>query len=322
MERIIALIGPELERLEAFLLDSILTDVDFIKKVASYVIKSGGKRIRPILLILSSRLSGDSSDRYLLYAASIEFIHTATLLHDDVVDNAKVRRGKIAANVLFGNESSVLIGDYLYSRAFDLMVKEGDTEILKILAKTTNLLSEGEILELVKTSDIEIKEEEYFKIIERKTAALFSAACEIGGLLGNLDKKRIEALRDFGYYFGLIFQITDDILDYTSCESVFGKKIGTDLKEGKVTLPLIKALRDTSQKERLYIKRVLEKKNQKKEDFQKVKNLIEKYGGISYAFSKIHEFSRKAKERLLLFPPSEYRVALSELIDFLLVRKV
>lgn len=321
MEKIVRPLASELQRLESYLSSSLRTDVEFIRTVSEYVIRAGGKRIRPILLILSSRLCGDNSDRYLPYAASIEFIHTATLLHDDVIDDAKLRRGKSTANVLFGNESTILIGDFLYSRAFDLMVQEGDKEILAIMAKATNLLSEGEILELIMTGNVEIKEEEYLEIIEKKTAVLFSAACEIGAILGHAPKEKREALRELGKSSGLIFQITDDILDYTSSEQVLGKTIGTDLREGKVTLPLIRALSKASPRERSYVRKVLKEKETRPEELEQVRGIIEKYGGISYALSVCSELAREAKAKLLPFSDSPYKEAFLALIDFLLYRK-
>jgi octaprenyl-diphosphate synthase len=321
MEKIAEKLAPELSKLESFLTSSLRTEVGFIRTVSEYVIKAGGKRIRPILLILSCRLCGDTSDRYLPYAASIEFIHTATLLHDDVIDDAKVRRGKSTANVLFGNPSTILIGDFLYSRAFDLMVSEGSREILAIMARATNLLSEGEILELIMTGNVELKEEEYLEIIEKKTAVLFSAACEIGAILGAAPSDKREALSELGRSLGLIFQIKDDVLDYTSSEQILGKKIGTDLKEGKVTLPLIKALREANRRERVYLERVLRKKAPAFEDFERVRGVIEKYNGIAYALSLCLELAKKAREELLAFPDNPYRQDLLALIDYLVERE-
>ena len=237
----------------------LTTRIPFIRDVVHHLTKSGGKRIRPILVILSSRLCGCRSDEHLPYAAIVEFIHTATLLHDDVVDNAETRRGAATANILWGNEPSVLVGDFLFTKSFDLMVAHHNEEILKVMSKATTDLAEGEIMELLKTSDAQTLEEEYYEVIASKTAVLLSAACEIGALLGGVEHEKRIALRDFGFHMGMAFQLTDDLLDYTSTDRTLGKDAGRDLKEGKVTLPLIHALKTATQTERESIEENLSK---------------------------------------------------------------
>ncbi len=260
MEEVVKLIKEDLDKLENSIEELLTTKVTFIRDVVHHLIKSGGKRIRPILVILSSKLCGYEDDGHLPYAAIVEFIHTATLLHDDVVDNAETRRGSATANTVWGNEASVLVGDFLFSKSFDLMVNGRNEEILRVMSKATTDLAEGEILELLKTSDAKTLEEEYFEVIACKTAVLLSAACEIGGLLGQVDAEKRAALRDFGFHIGMAFQLTDDLLDYTSSDSTLGKDAGRDLKEGKVTLPLIHALASVTASERETIEAGLTKR--------------------------------------------------------------
>jgi octaprenyl-diphosphate synthase len=320
MESVLTLIREDLELLEVAIEKMVTTKVDFIKKIVSHIIKSGGKRVRPILLILSSKLCGYNGDKHIAYAAIVEFIHTSTLLHDDVVDNAKTRRGSSTANIVWGNEPSVLVGDFLFSKSFDLMVEGNSLDILRVMSKTTTALAEGEILELVQTSDIETGESEYYEIITNKTAVLFSAACEVGAILGNADMKTRQALRDFGHHFGVAFQLTDDVLDYTSKDAVLGKHVGTDLEEGKVTLPLIHAMKYASDKEKARIKRIIEKRKPTVKDFEGVKNLIRQYGGTDYTLKTAGNHTAKAKELVGSLPPSPYREAFLTLTDYMLKR--
>ncbi|MCX8022849.1 MAG: polyprenyl synthetase family protein [Syntrophorhabdaceae bacterium] len=321
MEKVLKFVEEDLKRLEESIEKLVTTRVGFIKEIVNYIIKAGGKRIRPILVILCSKMCGYKGEKYITYAAIVEFIHTATLLHDDVVDNAKTRRGTSTANTIWGNEASVLVGDFLYAKSFELMGEEDNLEIVKVMARTTKLLSEGEILELVKTSDITTKEEEYFEIIGNKTAILFSAACEIGSILGKADPDTRGFLKDFGYNLGMAFQLTDDILDYTSYDEVFGKKIGTDLKEGKVTLPLIHAIGQATEKEKKLIERLLNKGNITAKEFSKAFDLISKYGGIEYTSEKARIFTEKAKTSIMQFPPSPYREALLSIPEHILSRR-
>ncbi len=321
MESVLKLIEHDLKDLEASIQKLVTTRVSFIREIVTYIIKSGGKRVRPILLILSARLSGYNDAFHIPYAAVIEFIHTATLLHDDVVDNAKTRRGNSTVNTVWGNESSVLVGDFLYSKSFEIIAEHGHNEIIKTIAKATTALSEGEILELLKTSDIETTEEEYFEVIGNKTAVLFSAACEIGALLGNVDDERRVALRSFGYDLGIAFQLKDDILDYVSFDSILGKNVGIDLKEGKVTLPLIHALKTASEKDKTFIKKVLDKPNMTARDFDRVRKIIQTYGGIDYTTEMTTKQITAAKNNLSIFEASPYREALSTLADHMLKRE-
>jgi octaprenyl-diphosphate synthase len=322
MESPARLIEEDLKTLELSIQELIATRVSFIKEIVNYIIKSGGKRVRPILVILTAKLCGYKNEKHISYAAIIEFIHTATLLHDDVVDNAQTRRGSSTVNTVWGNEPSVLVGDFLYSKSFELMAEDGNHEILKTISKATTALSEGEILELLKTSDIDTREEEYFEIIGNKTAVLFSAACEIGAILGNIDKEKRLSLKNFGYNLGIAFQLTDDILDYISYDNILGKHVGTDLKEGKVTLPLIHALKSTNEKEKTSIKKVLEKNNVTIKDFERVRNIILKHGGTEYASTIAKQYIDTTKKILNIFQPSPYKNALLSLADYMLKREM
>ncbi|MDR2018192.1 MAG: polyprenyl synthetase family protein [Syntrophobacterales bacterium] len=321
MESVARLIESDLKTLEQSIQKLVTTRVSFIKQIVTYIISSGGKRIRPILLILSSRLSGYEGNRHIPYAAIVEFIHTATLLHDDVVDNAKTRRGNSTVNTVWGNESSVLVGDFLYSKSFELMAEDGNHDILKTISKATTALSEGEILELLKTSDVETTEEEYFEVVGNKTAVLFSAACEIGALLAGTGELQRTALRGFGYNLGIAFQLKDDILDYTSYDAILGKNVGTDLKEGKVTLPLIHALKSARDQDKAYARKVLEKPTMTQRDFDVVRRIIEKHSGIGYTSDMIIKHITTARDHLKIFEDSPYKKALLTVANHMLVRE-
>jgi len=321
METITKLIADDLAKLESTIQQLITTKIGFIKEIVNHIIRSGGKRVRPILIILTARLCGYKDEKHIPYAAIIEFIHTATLLHDDVVDNAQTRRGSSTANTVWGNEPSVLVGDFLFSKSFELMAHNGSEEVLKIMSEATTALAEGEILELLKTCDADTTEAEYFEIIKNKTASLFSAACEVGAILGKVDEKKRSALRDFGYNLGMAFQLTDDVLDYVSYDAVLGKRVGTDLKEGKVTLPLIHALKSSAEKEKAYISTVLNKAKVTAQDFSRVSRIIRKYGGVDYTVSATQQFIDRAKLNLQSFRPSAYKESLVSLADYILARE-
>ncbi len=321
MENVLKLIEPDMGKLEASIDKLVTTRVGFIKEIVNHIIKSGGKRVRPILVILSSRLCGYKKDQHIPYAAIVEFIHTATLLHDDVVDNAQTRRGASTANTIWGNEASVLVGDFLYAKSMELLADEGNSEIFSAMAKTTKSLSEGEILELVKTSEMYTSEEDYFEIIGNKTAVLFSVACEIGALLGKVDNSKKDSLKKFGHNLGMAFQLQDDVLDYTSYDNVLGKRVGTDIKEGKVTLPLIKAIEHANDKQKAAIQKVLKKTNVSMRDFERIRKIILEYNGIEYTIEKTRQYTDAAKGCLDVFNASPYKEALLTLTDYMLSRK-
>lgn len=321
METVTKLIADDLTNLESTIQHLITTKIGFIKEIVNHIIRSGGKRVRPILIILTARLCGHKGEKHIPYAAIIEFIHTATLLHDDVVDNAQTRRGSSTANTVWGNEPSVLVGDFLFSKSFELMAHNGNEEIMRIMSEATTSLAEGEILELLKTCDADTSEEEYFDIIKNKTASLFSAACEVGAILGKVNQEKRAALRDFGYNLGMAFQLTDDVLDYVSYDAVLGKRVGTDLKEGKVTLPLIHALKSSAEKEKTYINSVLNNAKVTAKDFARVSKIINKYDGVEYTVNTTRQFIENAKLNLSSFRPSAYKESLITLADYILSRE-
>src|SRR5512147_2353015 len=253
--------GNDLKRVEEHMETYLRSDMRLIPEIIHHLVGSGGKRFRPLLLLATSELCGYRGERRYPLSAMIEFIHNASLLHDDVIDHAETRRGKTSANRVWGNAASVLVGDFLYSKSFRLMTDDGNLAIIKLISTTTNTMSEGEIVQLVKTGDVKITEKEYLSIVEKKTSILISAACAIGGILGNATDPQIEALTRFGMRLGTAFQITDDTLDYVAREEEFGKAIGQDLKEGKLTLPLIRTMKKCNAEEKAFIRTGIETKN-------------------------------------------------------------
>ena len=320
MEAALALVGEDLKNVELQFKKDLQSDVPLIRKVGEYVLSSGGKRIRPALLLLSAKLCGYRGDRHVPLASVIEFIHTATLLHDDVVDSANLRRGIASANTLWGNEASVLVGDFLFSKSFSLMVADGDLNVLSVLSAATTIIAEGEVLQLISTSDMDITEERYIEVVKCKTAILLSAACQAGAILGRATPEREEALRDFGMALGIAFQLMDDTLDYVASEKQFGKSIGHDLEEGKITLPLIHTLRQCTPAERKRIADIVEKDILGKRDFQAVFKLVHTYGGIDYTVARARDYIASAKSFLAVFEDSPDKNALLSLSDYVVTR--
>jgi octaprenyl-diphosphate synthase len=303
------------------------SDVSLIPEISDYLINSGGKRFRPLLLLIAADLCGCKADRRYPLAAVIEFIHTATLLHDDVVDHAEMRRGKPSANRAWGNSASVLVGDFLYSKSFQLMSGDGDLSVINLLSNTTNIMSEGEVLQLQKRGDINITEKDYLSIIEKKTAVLISAACAVGAMISNAPEAKIEALARFGMRVGMAFQLTDDTLDYVAAEDAFGKAIGTDLKEGKITLPLIYALRKCNAEEKKRIKKTVRDAaaadgNSDNAAVGDVVFFLMKYKGIDYALKKAAEYIADAKSFLEPLEDSDARGALMSVADYIVDREL
>lgn len=321
MEAALTVIGEDLKFVELQLRKDLESNVPLISKVGEYVLASGGKRVRPALLLLSAKICGYNGDKHIPLAGVIEFIHTATLLHDDVVDNANIRRGNASANSVWGNEASVLVGDFLFSRSFSLMVDTGSLAILEVISRATTLLAEGEVLQLICTSDVSVTEERYIEVIRNKTAVLISAACHAGALLGNCSRDRIHALRDYGMDLGIAFQLMDDTLDYIASEDSFGKSIGHDLEEGKVTLPLIHTLQNCTSAERERIVEVVTKQELEEGDFDAVFELVKSYGGIDFTIEKARQHISLAKSRLDIFPDSPEKAALIAIADYVITRE-
>jgi octaprenyl-diphosphate synthase len=314
--------GDDLKRVEEHMEMYLRSEVYLIPEVIHYIIGSGGKRFRPLLLLTSSSLCGYRGEKRYPLSAVIEFIHTATLLHDDVIDTAETRRGKISANNVWGNAASVLVGDFLYSKSFKLMTDHGNLAIIKLLSETTNTMSEGEVFQLVKRGDMNITEKEYLSIIEKKTAILISAACAVGGILGGAPETQVEALTRFGMRLGSAFQITDDTLDYVANEEEFGKAIGKDLEEGKMTLPLIRTLKKCNAEERHLIRRVIENHKRSAQDMADVMSLIHRYDGINYSLNKAKTCIDEGKGFLDVFEASDAREALMAISDYIIQRRL
>jgi len=320
MPGVLQLMDEDLKKVELQFQENLKSDVSLIPTVGRYVLRSGGKRVRPLLVLLAARLCGYRGDRAVPLASIVEFIHTATLLHDDVVDNADLRRGQESANAVWGNEASVLVGDFLFSKSFSLLVADGDLRILRAMSDATTLMAEGEVLELLKTSDLATLEQEYLEVVTNKTAVLLAAACEIGGLLGGAPEDRVAALRDYGMEVGIAFQLVDDCLDYVGDQSAFGKEVGTDLAEGKITLPLIHALRQCTAEERAFIQKVLDQEEVRPADLEGVLRLIQAYGGIAFSRAQAEERVARAKERLAGFPSCPERAGLEAVAEYVVTR--
>jgi octaprenyl-diphosphate synthase len=316
------LIENDLKKVDKEFRKNLKSNVPIISAIGEHLLRSGGKRYRAKLLLLSAKLCGYQGDRHVSMASLIEFIHTATLLHDDVVDRADLRRGMDSANSIWGNEASVLVGDFLFTKCFTLMVENSNWKILRIISNATMTMAEGELAELMKTNDLSLTEKNYLSIITRKTASLISAAAQIGAILGNVSKEKEMALSYYGMGAGIAFQLIDDNLDYTSNEEDFGKKIGIDLQDGKITLPLIFTLQRCSREERECIQKTVESHPITKEAFFRVVEIIEKYRGVDYTWKKAKKYVERAKDRLQIFPNSKEKEGLCFLADYVLERKL
>ena len=322
LEGILLWVGDDLKKVDLEFRRNLKSNVPIIAAIGEHLLLSGGKRLRPILLLLSARACGYQGEAHISMASLIEFIHTATLLHDDVVDRAELRRGMESANAKWGNEACVLVGDFLFTKCFSLLVENGNRKILQAIARATTLMAEGELKELIKTNDISLTEEDYLSIIARKTAALFSAATQVGAILGEAPEEKEAALTNFGMDLGIAFQLIDDNLDYTSREEEFGKKIGIDLQDGKITLPLIFTLNHCTEKESAIIRQAVESDPMTRESFFQVVTIIEKYRGVTYTWEKAREYVARAKEHLRHLPDSREKEALLSLSDYVLERKL
>jgi octaprenyl-diphosphate synthase len=322
LENVLECIGDDLEKVDQEFRKNLRSDVPIISAIGEYLLLSGGKRFRAKLLLLSSKLCGYHGELHISMASLIEFIHTATLLHDDVVDRAELRRGIDSANSKWGNEASVLVGDFLFTKCFSLLVQSGNWNILQTVSKATTIMAEGELEELIKTNDLSLTEDGYLSIITRKTASLISAATQIGAILGNVPEEKERALSEFGMNVGIAFQLIDDHLDYTSNEEEFGKKIGIDLQDGKITLPLISTLRHCNQEEETFIRKTVESNLITKDAFFRVVEIIERYHGIQYTWEKAKGYVERAKDSLRLFPNSKEKEALYALANYVLERRL
>ena len=316
--KLINLCQEDLESTNALILEKLDSKVPLIHEIASYLILSGGKRLRPLLTSCCFHLvkkTKNNNKNYIGLAAAVEFIHAATLLHDDVIDESKKRRGNLSVNEVWGNKTSVLVGDFLFSRAFQLMTKYGNLEILKILSDTSVVISEGEILELSNDKDLTINEDVYFEVINDKTASLFSAACQVGCITANGSTKEVESIKSFGTNFGMAFQLIDDAIDYYSTNDSLGKNVGDDFKEGKITLPIILAYLRSNNEEKKFWNKTIVNLKQNKDDLSQAIKLMKKYDCISDTIERARHFANVAMDSLGTFKNNEYKKALINLIQ-------
>lgn len=309
------LIRNDLKRVDNLILERVKSDIPLINDIARHIVASGGKRIRPALTLITSQLCGYEGTRHVSLAACVEFIHTATLLHDDVVDESKLRRGLATANEIFGNKASVLVGDYLLSQAFQLMVSDGSMKTLKILSDAAAVISKGEVMQLMTEGQPETTIENYLQVISSKTAVLFAAACELGAVVSGRDDEE-ECLREFGIYIGIAFQLVDDALDYAADEEKLGKHVGDDFQEGKITLPVILSYNAGSRDEKIFWRRTLTDLEQKEGDLQEALAIMQRHGAIEQTIAMAERYCDKARQCLSRFPASRAKSAMLELVDF------
>ena len=320
LDRLTALLEDDLANVNRLILERMQSPVALIPQLAGHIIAAGGKRLRPMLTLATSRMCGYRGARHIALAAAVEFIHTATLLHDDVVDASDLRRGLATANAVWGNKPSVLVGDFLFSRAFELMVEDGSLRILDILSKASAVIAEGEVLQLVTSNDTETTEASYLEVINAKTAQLFSAASRIGAVLGERSDADEQALEAYGRNLGIAFQLIDDMLDYSAHQAELGKTVGDDFRDGKITLPVVLALRAADERERRFWRRTLEQMEQHDDDFPHAVELMRQHGTLDATLERAREYGAAARRALAAFRDGPERKALDEVIDFCLAR--
>ena len=318
MQQVRAIVSKEFEQVNQLIVDQLQSDVSMVENIGHYIIDAGGKRLRPLLALLSASALGGCFPNHIKFAAIVEFIHTATLLHDDVVDISSLRRGRPTANAEFGNAPSVLVGDFLYSRAFQLMVQVADLEILALMADTTNTIAEGEVLQLVRAGQAQTTQDQYLDVITRKTAILFAAACGGAAILSGAESPVRDALREFGLNLGIAFQMIDDVLDYEGDPAAMGKNFGDDLTDGKATLPLIHAMREASIDEQTLIRNAITDKSAHRLD--EIVNAVQSCGSLAYTRSQAQQYHDRALAQLQLLPESASRTAL-ERITYLSIHR-
>ncbi len=310
---LVRLSDADMDSVNALITERMQSEVQVIPALAEHLIAAGGKRLRPLLCVAAARLCGSDNVNHHKLSAAVEFIHTATLLHDDVVDSSSLRRGKVAAHLIWGAPSSVLVGDFLFARAFELMVETGSLRALDILSKASAIITQGEVLQLMKAFDLNLSQADYIEIISAKTAALFSAASQAGAVAANAIEEKIQALYEYGLNLGLAFQIQDDVLDYQGSAADLGKNAGDDFVEGKSTLPLILAMRATRATDASFWERTIGKREQKPGDFQHAQNLMRSSGALDAARAVAWGYADKARAALGLFDAGPWRSALESL---------
>ncbi|HEY5598106.1 MAG TPA: polyprenyl synthetase family protein [Kiloniellales bacterium] len=321
VDSLAALVADDLQAVNRLILDRMQSPVALIPQLAGHIIAAGGKRLRPILTLAASQLCGYQGRRHICLAACVEFIHTATLLHDDVVDQSNLRRGLSTANAVWGNQPSVLVGDFLFSRAFQLMVADGSLKVLKILSDASAVIAEGEVQQLMTANDMRTTEDEYLQVVSAKTAALFSAACRIGAVVADRPEAEEIALREYGRNFGIAFQLVDDVLDFSARQADLGKTVGDDFREGKITLPVILAVRRADMAERAFWRRCLEELEQTDEDLEHAIALMNRHGALDDCMALARQYGATARAAVSVFPDSPVRREIVDLIDFCVERR-
>jgi octaprenyl-diphosphate synthase len=324
LSALVTLVGDDLEACNRAIVRRMESPVALIPQLAAHIVAAGGKRLRPLLTLASARLCGypgtEGGARHVDLAACVEFIHTATLLHDDVVDESQLRRGLASANAVFGNKASVLVGDFLFARAFQLMVDDGSLRVLAILAKAAATIAEGEVLQLVTQNDLTTTEARYLEVIQGKTAALFAAACQIGAVVASRPNCEETALANYGMKLGIAFQLVDDALDYVADQATLGKTIGDDFREGKITLPVLAAFRAGDEAEKAFWRRTIGDLEQSEADFDRAMGLIGDHGAIQITLDRAQRFAQEAQAALAVFPDSPMRRALAGVADYTVQR--
>lgn len=316
LERIAQSLKSDMAAVNVLILQKMQSDIPLIPELAGHLIAGGGKRIRPLLTLASAALFGYDSTRHHKLAACIEFIHTATLLHDDVVDDSDQRRGKASANAVFGNEAAVLVGDFLFSRSFQLMVEDGSLEVLRILSGASAVIAEGEVMQLMTANNLETSKEDYLRIIGAKTAVLFAAACEVGAIVANRSAEEQQALREYGTLLGTAFQISDDVLDYGVGSERLGKSLGDDFKEGKMTLPVLIALSHATPEERAFWERTMGNLDQTDQDFKQAQDILARHNALELALNEACTIAKQGQDCLKKLPQNDMTRDLAELIIF------
>lgn len=320
LEPMQALVAADMGRVNQLIVARLDSPISLIPELAGHLVAAGGKRVRPMLTLTAAQLCGYRGERHIRLAAAVEFIHTATLLHDDVVDQSELRRGLATANAIWGNKPSVLVGDFLFSRAFQLMVEDGALAVLAILANASAVIAEGEVAQLMTANDAQTSEATYLDVVNAKTATLFAAAAQIGALVAERPTAEAEALRRYGENLGIAFQLTDDVLDYSAREVVLGKSLGDDFRDGKITLPVVLALQRGSAEERRFWRRTLEQVEQGDGDFAHALALLERHGALVDSLARAAQYGAAARRALDGFAPSEPKHALLDLVDFCIER--
>jgi octaprenyl-diphosphate synthase len=320
--RIFAAVKDDLDDIENALVNNLNPYLDLVSEVAGHILFSGGKRLRPLLMVLSARICGYNGDYQKTFSTALEYLHAATLLHDDVVDEATLRRGKPVANLKWGSPITILVGDYLLARALSISAGTGRLRVVQILAGLTENMSQGEVHQLMRKGDVNLTESEYKEVIRRKTAMLFEAACRVSAVMADATEEQETALSNYGYNLGIAFQMADDLFDYTLQTSDFGKEVGADLREGKLTLPVIYALQQAPSSDRDIMIKIIQDQDFSEADFRTLTELLKKYGGLTYTHNMAASYIDTAKKALAVFDPSPTKDTMLDIAEYVLTRRV